>query len=137
MNTINNRITEIKEQIAELVERLEEQGSFSLSFYEEYSDDFANREYLEDMIDEWADSQVSFYYDSLLNWIREYGCATDYVEQAVAEGLVDCKNFDFYKTIQAGQYLFYRDEIYTDLEMLEQLQNLHRELAELEKEQVA
>lgn len=135
MNTINNRITEIKDQIAELVERLEDDGSYSLNFYEEYCDDLAEREYLEDMIDEWVDSQVSFYYDSLLDWVREYGSC--YVEQAVAEGLVDCRNFDFYKAIQAGQYLFYRDEIYTDFSTLEQLHKLHRELSELELEQVA
>lgn len=132
-----NRITELKDQITELVERLEENGSYSLSFYEEYSDDFANREDLDDMIMEWTDSQVSYYYGSLLNWLREYGCATDYVEQAVAEGLVDCRNFDFYKTLQVAQYLFYSDEIYTDFETLEQLHKLHKELAELEQEQVA
>lgn len=132
-----NRITEIKDQIAELVERLEENGSYSLSFYEEYSDDFANNEYLEDMIDEWADSQVSFYYDSLLTWVRENGCATDYIEQAVAEGLIDCRNFDFYKAIQCAQYLFYSNEVHTDYATLEQLHKLHRELAELEREQVA
>lgn len=137
MNTINNRITEIKDQIAELVERLEEQGSYSLNFYEEYSDDFANREYLEDMINEWADSQVSVYCGSLLNWLREKDCATDYVEQAVADGLVDCKNFDLYKAIQVGQYLFYSDEVYADFKTLEQLHKLHQELAKLELEQVA
>lgn len=136
MNALQRK-EQIKEQIAELVERLEEQGSYSLSFYEDYSDDFANREYLEDMIDEWADSQVSFYYDSLLDWVREYDCATDYVEQAVVEGLVDCQKFDFYKTIQIAQYLFYRDEVYADFETLEQLHALHNELAELEQEQVA
>lgn len=137
MNTKNNSITEVKEQIAELVERLEENGSYSLSFYEEYSDDFSNREYLEDMIDEWADSQVSFYYGSLLEWVRENGCATDYVEQVVAEGLIDFQHFDFYKTLQVGQYLFYRDEVYADFKTLEQLHKLHRELAELKREQVA
>ena len=136
MNALQRK-EQIKEQIDNLVERLEENGSYSLSFYEDYSDDFATRKYLEDMMDEWADSQVSFYYDSLLDWIREEGCATDYIEQAVAEGLVDCRNFDFYKAIQVGQYLFYRDEVYADFETLEELHKLHRELAELEKEQVA
>lgn len=132
MNTLN-RINEIKEQITNLVERLEETGSYGLSFYEEYSDDFTSCEYLEDMIDEWADAQVSIYYNSLLNWVREYSRASDYVERAVAEGLVDWRNFDFYKAIQVGQYLFYSDEIYTDFDTLEELHKLHRELAELEK----
>ena len=136
MNALQRK-EQIKEQIDNLVERLEENGSYSLSFYEDYSDDFATRKYLEDMMDEWADSQVSFYYDSLLDWIREEGCATDYIEQAVAEGLIDCRNFDFYKTIQVGQYLFYSDEVNKDYATLEELHKLHRELAELEREQVA
>ena len=128
---------QIKEQIAELVERLEEQGSYSLCFYEEYSNDFAYRECLEDMIDEWADAQVDIYYSRLIDWIRYPGESVDYIQRAVAEGLVDCKEFDIYKAIQAGQYLFYRDEIYTDFETLEQLHKLHQELADLEREQVA
>ena len=135
MNTINNRIEQIKDKIDHLTDNLN--GTYSLSFYEEYSDDFANREYLEDMIDEWADSQISVYYGSLLEWLREEGCATDYVEQVVAEGLIDCRHFDFYKTLKVGQYLFYRDEVYKDYATLEQLHALHQELAELEKEQVA
>lgn len=134
MNALQHK-EQIKEQINELVEHLEEQGSYSLSFYEDYCDDFATCEYLDDMIAEWADSQVSYYYDSLLDWVREHGSYC--VEQAVAEGLVDCRNFDFYKAIQVGQYLFYRDEIYTDFSTLEQLHKLHRELSELELEQVA
>lgn len=132
MNTLH-RINEIKKQISQLVECLEEQGLYSLSFYEDYGNAFANYECLEDMIDEWADSQVSIHYDSLLNWVRDCGCATDYVEQAVAEGLVDCRNFNFYKAIQTGQSLFYSNEVYTDYEILEQLHKLHRELAELEQ----
>jgi hypothetical protein len=129
-----NRIKEIKEQIAELVELLEENGSYSLSFYEEYSDDFANNEYLGDLIHEWADSQVSIYYDSLWNWVREYGISVDYIQRAVAEGLVDTADFDIYKAIQCAQYLFYSDEVYADYATLEQLHKLHRELAELEQQ---
>jgi hypothetical protein len=128
-----NRIKEIKEQIAELVERLEENGSYSLSFYEEYSDDFANNEYLGDLIHEWADSQVSIYYDSLWNWVREYGISVDYIQRAVAEGLADTRNFNLYETIKTAQYLFYSDEVNSDYSTLEQLHKLHRELAELQQ----
>lgn len=136
MNTINNRITEIKDQIAELVERLEENGSYSLSFYEEYSDDFADR-CLEDMIYDWVDSQVSIYYSSLWSWVREEVDAPDYIQRAVAEGHVDTANFNIYEAIKSAQYLFYSDEVFADFKTLEELHKLHQELAELEREQVA
>lgn len=140
MNTLN-RINEIKEQITNLVERLEETGSYGLIFYEDfvvYSDDFAERKYLGDMIDEWADAQVSLCYSSLWSWVRDEGAiAQDYIQRAVAEGIVDCKEFDIYKAIQSAQYLFYSDEVYAAYSTLEQLHKLHRELAELEREQVA
>jgi hypothetical protein len=136
MNTLNalQHKEQIKEQIAELVERLEENGSYSLSFYEEYSKSFATREYLGDMIMEWADSQVDIYYSSLVDWIRYPGEAVDYIQRAVAEGLVDTADFDIYKAIQCAQYLFYSDEVYADYATLEQLHKLHRELAELEQQ---
>lgn len=132
MNTINNRITEIKDQIAELVERLEDDGSYSLNFYEEYCDDFATNEYLSDMIMEYADSQVDIYYSKLADWIRVRSEAVDYIQQAFVEGFVDGAKQDIYQIIQAGQYLFYSDEIYTDFSTLEQLHKLHRQLLELD-----
>lgn len=133
MNRIT-RINEIKEQITNLVESLEETGAYGLSFYEEYSNDFATCEYLEDMITEWADNQIDLYYSSLLSWVREYYCAADYIQQAVAEGLVDCKEFDIYKAIQCAQYLFYSDAVYEEFTTLEQLKQLHEELHDLELE---
>jgi hypothetical protein len=136
MNALQRK-EQIKEQIAELVERLEENESYSLDFYTEYCNNFANNEYLSDLINEWADSQVSIYYDSLLNWVREYAIAQDYIQRAVAEGLVDTADFDIYKAIQCAQYLFYSDEVYADYATLEQLHKLHQELHELEQEQVA
>lgn len=135
MNTTELRINKIKEQIDHLTDNLN--GSYALGFYDDYSDDFATRKYLEDMMDDWADNQIDISYDSLLNWLREEDCATDYIEKVVAEGLIDCRNFDFYKAIQVGQSLFYRDAIYEDYSTLEQLHKLHRELAELKQEQVA
>lgn len=130
MNTINNRITEIKEQIDHLVDSLN--GSYALSFYDDYSDDFATNEYLSDMIMEYADSQVDIYYSKLADWIRVRSEAVDYIQQAFVEGFVDGAKQDIYQIIQAGQYLFYSDEIYTDFSTLEQLHKLHRQLLELD-----
>ena len=132
-----NRINEIKDQIAELVERLEENGSYSLSFYEEYSNDFAINKDLNSMIIEWSWSLVDDFCYKLWSWVREYAIAQDYIQRAVAEGLVDTANFDIYETIKTAQYLFYSDEVYADYSTLEQLHALHSELAELEREQVA
>jgi hypothetical protein len=128
-----NRIKEIKEQIAELVERLEENGSYSLSFYEEYSDDFAINKDLNSMIIEWSWSLVDIYCSKLWSWVREYAIAQDYIQRAVAEGLADTRNFNLYETIKTAQYLFYSDEVNSDYSTLEQLHKLHRELAELQQ----
>lgn len=138
MNTINKRIDEIKDQIAELVERLEEKESYSLDFYKEYSDDFSINKYLSSMIVEWSWSLVDVYNSSLWSWVRDEGAiAQDYIQRAVAEGFADTRNFNLYETIKTAQYLFYSDEVYADYATLEQLHALHRELAELEREQVA
>ena len=138
MNTLTRK-EQIKEQIGQLVESLEEQGSYSLSFYDDYSQYFTTHYYscLDDMIDEWADAQVDIYYSELADWIRVGGEAVDYIQEAFEHGLVDGTKQDIYQIIQCAQYLFYRDEIYADFETLEQLHKLHQELADLEREQVA
>lgn len=135
MNTINNRITEIKEQIDHLTDNLN--GSYALDFYEEYSDDFVINGDLNSMIIEWSWSLVDIYNSSLWSWVREEVDAQDYIQRAVAEGLADTRNFNLYETIKTAQYLFYSDEVNKDYTTLAELHKLHRELAELEQEQVA
>lgn len=137
MNTLT-RINDIKDQIAELVERLEENGSYALSFYEEYNYDFSINKYLNSMIVEWSWSLVDVYNSSLWSWVRDEGAiAQDYIQRAVAEGHVDTAKFNIYEAIKSAQYLFYIDEVYADYSTLEKLHSLHRELAELKREQVA
>ena len=137
MNTLT-RINEIKDQIAELVESLEETDSYGLSFYKEYSEDFSINKYLSSMIIEWSWSLVDVYNSSLWSWVRDEGAiAQDYIQRAVAEGHVDTANFNMYEAIKSAQYLFYIDEVYADYATLDKLHALHRELAELEREQVA
>lgn len=135
MNTNNNRIAEIKEQIDHLTDSLN--GSYALDFYEEYSEDFAFNKDLNSMIIEWSWSLVDIYNSSLWSWVREEAIAQDYIQRAVAEGLADTRNFNLYETIKTAQYLFYSDEVNKDYATLEQLHKLHRELAELKQEQVA
>ena len=129
----NKRINEIKEQIDNLVESLDEYGK---EFYYEYSQYFTTHYYhcLEDMIAKWSDNQIDLYYSSLLDWIREYGVSVDYIQRAFAEGLVDGAKQDVYQIIQCAQYLFYFDEVYADFTTLEQLKQLHEELHNLELE---
>lgn len=135
MNVLQRK-EQIKDQIAELVEeRLE--GSYSLDFYAEYSDDFAINNDLNSMIIEWSWSLVDIYNSSLWSWVREEAIAQDYIQRAVAEGLADTRNFNLYETIKSAQYLYYSDEVNKDYTTLAELHALHRELAELEREQVA
>lgn len=127
----------IKDQIAELVERLDENGSYALSFYEEYKDDFASCEYLGDMIIQWSGAQVDLRYTSVLMWLRGEGVSVDYIQRAFAEGLVDGTEQDIYKIIQCAQQLYFFEKLNADYATLEQLHKLHCDLAELEREQVA
>ena len=53
-------------------------------------------------IDDLIDSNIDIYNYDLRKWaVDNY----EYIEDAIAEGLVDTDDFDFHKAIQSGQYL--------------------------------
>lgn len=56
---------------------------------------------------ELIDGSIDIYNYDLRKWaVDNY----EYVEDAIAEGLVDTNDFDFHKAIQSGQYLKLREE---------------------------
>ena len=58
-------------------------------------------------INDLIDSNIDIYNYDLRKWaVDNY----EYVEDAIAEGLVDTSDFDFHKAIQSGQYLKLREE---------------------------
>lgn len=81
----------------------------------EYGEFFADYDsgYICDVISEIADSNVHIYYHDIREWaVDNY----EWVEEAVNEGLVDTRDFDYHKAIQCGQYLYIQEDIYRHLE---------------------
>lgn len=64
----------------------------------------ATDDYVDDIFSQIADNGVDLYWSGLIDWLKEYHNATDYIEQAVKNQGIDSNNFDFMRLIQAGQY---------------------------------
>ena len=69
--------------------------------------------YIEDIIYEFTDNKVDIYYSDLRKWLQDSE-PVEYMDRAVDECYVDTKQYDFYKHVQAAQYLSYYDEFYND-----------------------
>ena len=80
--------------------------------------DLEDNTYICDAIAYFSDSNVDIYYYSLKEWLKEDDEAIEYFEQVINEGLVDTRNFDFYKCIQAAQYEKTSCNLYEDLETI-------------------
>lgn len=69
----------------------------------------------EGSLHELIDGKIDIYNYDLRQWaVDNY----EYVEQAVDEGLVDTSDFDFHGAIQAGQYVYYQEQMSEELERL-------------------
>jgi hypothetical protein len=76
-------------------------------------------------INETVDGAIDIYYYDLRTWaVDNY----DYIDQAIDEGL--CEGSDFHKQIQAGQYVYYSEQM---TEFLDEVAGL---VAEFEGETV-
>ena len=105
---------ELKNELQERIDELKagiDSDVIDLAF--DYDLDDIN--YVNDTISEWADSNVNIYYYDLKKSL-ENGEIVDAMEDAVNEGFIDFKNYDFYKHIQAGQYLYYERKCYDYIE---------------------
>lgn len=87
-----------------------EMDSIHYDFYvDNYYSDLQG--YIPEIIMDFADNEVDIYYSSLREWLKNAESA-EYMDEAIEECFVDTKNYDFYKHIQAAQYLCYCDEFY-------------------------
>lgn len=82
---------------------------------EEVIGNYSNDAYICDIITEVADNSVNIYNHQL--WenapkIREY------IEEAIEEGLVDTSNVDLIRIFQAGEYQYYTQLLYENLETM-------------------
>ena len=114
----------------------------SIDFASDY--DLNSNSYLNDLFNEYADSQVSIYYDDLIEWLK--GGGDEFVERYVAEFGIDEKNFDFWGIVRGGQFLDFQERLFADEKdiielmvvnyLLNNEEEIERELEESELEEM-
>lgn len=125
------RIEELKNEINDLYEQLNERGQ---DFYNDY--DIANIRYLSDAFHEFADSNVSIYYCDIEEYYKNHIQESSDALQEYGYNLSDFEDLE--EAMQRGSQLAEYNEIYNDVaenedifnEIIEKLE----EIEELEKE---
>lgn len=124
------RIEELKKEIEELENQLNDRG---LDFYNSY--DITSMQYLGDNFHEYADSNVSIYYNDIeeyyknhivesSNALKEYGYnLSDFedLEDAMHKGAQLAEYSEIYNELSENEDIFY--EIIEKLEEIEELEN--------------
>lgn len=135
MATNNNRITEVKDQIAEL-ENVINKTVNSLDYYaEQICKEDLHRLLTDDLhqlIHEEAESLKGIYTSDLLNWLRDTVDSKVYLRRAIDELGADA-NIDLDEAIRTAQYIYYYEHLDADYETLDYLRSLVIELEELEQ----
>ena len=137
------RKEELKKWLEEKKEDLKGgMNDVSIDFASDY--DLNSNSYLNDLFNEYADSQVSIYYDDLIEWLK--GGGDEFVERYVAEFGIDEKNFDFWGIVRGGQFLDFQERLYADEKdiielmvvnyLLNNEEEIERELEESELEEM-
>lgn len=120
MELLKNRIEEVKQNTTD----------FAIDFVNDYS---GSSEYLGDAISEFADSNTSIYYSSIIEYIKDN---PDAVNDAINEFGWDGCGKDIYKAGQMAEYLEIQNELYSEidniilllaLKELEQYENITEE----------
>lgn len=109
----------LKENIKKYLKDLQVEAMNKLSEEEQdLSDELVNynNRRISDAISEISGSKIDIYYSNLNEWLKNCDDAIEYCEKAVQESFIDVNNFDFYKMIQSGQYLYYTDLFYNNLD---------------------
>lgn len=96
----------VKEKIKELENKYELEEIL-------YCFDGYSKGYIGDIITEVCDNNVDIYNNDLWEWSKdnEY-----YIEQAITEFGIDSNNFDLIKLFQQGQYLYFQETCYNNLD---------------------
>ena len=82
---------------------------------ESFISDYKFSTYVGDAIHEAADSATPTYYNDIWEHARDI---SQYIEEAVSEGLVDTTNFDLSQTFQAGYIKYYTQSLYDNLDAM-------------------
>lgn len=95
-------------------------SGYALDFAEECEDNFASyvssREYISDLISQFADNNVDIYYDKMLEFVKEN---PDSLEEVIEEGLYDPSvGYRIWDHIGAAQYMVIEREINEELDSI-------------------
>ena len=137
------RKEELKKWLEEKKEDLKGgMNDVSIDFASDY--DLNTNSYLNDLFTEYADNQVSIYYNDLIEWLK--GGGDEFVERYVAEFGIDEKNFDFWGIVRGGQFLDFQERLFADEKdiielmvvnyLLNNEEEIERELEESELEEM-
>ena len=137
------RKEELKKWLEEKKEDLKGgMNDVSIDFASDY--DLNSNSYLNDLFTEYADNQVSIYYNDLIEWLK--GGGDEFVERYVAEFGIDEKNFDFWGIVRGGQFLDFQERLFADEKdiielmvvnyLLNNEEEIERELEESELEEM-
>lgn len=136
-----------KEDLKEWLEERKEDlkggmNDLSVDFASDY--DLNTSSYLTDLFNEYADNNVSIYYNDLIEWLK--GGGDDFVERYVAEFGIDEKNFDLWGIVRGGQFLDLQERLFADEKEIVELmvvnyllnneEEIERELEESELEEM-
>ena len=107
---------EIKKELEERIDYLKNKvDDDAVDFASDY--DLQDINYFCDTISSYADGKVDTYYYDLKESLGN-GEIVDCMEEAVSQGLIDTKNYDFFKHIQMAQFIYYVNKVYNDLDEL-------------------
>lgn len=109
-----------QEQREYLEQRLQKARIACYSISRDFAGDYAdinNTCYLCDCIGEYADSQVDIYTGNLLEWFKEHFIEVENAIDEFGDIARDSNGrADITATIQRGQYLYYEQKMYEDIE---------------------
>lgn len=133
--SIKKEIQNKKEDIEEIKTQMDD---LTNDFIDQYGDQLTTEKYIDDLVNEFCDSSIDIYYSDLDKWAAGN---SGYIDDAVREGFVDVTHFDYYKAIQSGQFLAFRETIDNDndliidiIEDLKEIEELEAKLDDLDEE---
>lgn len=94
----------------ELADQLKQELIYSWDAYLEAPKD----SYISDLISEAADDLTDFSNYYLTNWVNDCDEAWGFMNDVIQQGLLDTKDYDFGKHIQAAQFMYYESELYDE-----------------------
>jgi len=96
--------------------------------------DYGGNQYICDVISYIADNNIDVYTYDLLKWLPDN---YEWVEEAISQGLCDTSKPDIPRMIMMGQYVYYTDNLYKNLDDIMLNYCLHFIMCDLLQEDIS